>query len=225
MIIPTMTVIALRCPSCGRLEFRGLSIFNFSGGGTWQAECSCGTVILTIGTKKGKNFWFQYHCIMCECYHINYYHRKELWSQKLLKLRCNETDLEVGFVGPREEVKKAVKSNERSLTEMAEDLGVGDFFEKPEIMYQLINTIYKLVDAGKVSCSCGNENIEIEIYPGHIQLRCETCGAEEIFPAHNSNDLDKFKSLHEIKLPSQLDNPKKTDSRQRRRRRHRKSPV
>ncbi|MDN5325444.1 MAG: hypothetical protein PWP41_139 [Moorella sp. (in: firmicutes)] len=205
MLISTMTVVALRCPSCGRLEFHGLSLFNFSGHHTWQMECSCGMVLMTMGTRKGRNyFWLQYHCGMCDNIHVIYHHRRELWSQELLTLTCSETDLEVGFVGPRDKVQQAVQQHDRSLAEMAEDLGFGGYFEEPDVMYQLLALVFQLAEGGHVRCCCGNDNIEVEIFPGHLQLRCDACGAEKILPASTITNLEKPEDLEEILLPGHL---------------------
>ncbi|CEP68412.1 Uncharacterized [Moorella glycerini] len=224
MLIPTLNVVVLRCPTCGRLEFRGLSLFNFAGSRTWQAECSCGTTLLTISRKKGKNFWLQYHCGMCDCLHINRYTRQELWSRELLTLTCKETELEVGFIGPREKVQRAVQRHDRTLAEVAQDLGFDDYFEEPDVMYQLLSLIYQLAEDGRVSCGCGNENIEIEIFPGHLQLRCEACRAEKNLPAGTMADLERVENLQEIRLPGHLVSKNETSSKQRYRRRQ-KSPV
>jgi len=223
MLISTMTVVAIRCPSCGRLEFRGLSLFSFSGACTWQVECSCGTLLLS-GSKKGKNFMLQYRCLMCDCFHNSTYRREELWSRELLTLTCNETDLEVGFIGPREKVQRAVQHLERSLAEMAENLGFNDFFEEPDVMYQLLSFIYKLSESGHVTCGCGNKNIEVEIFPGHLQLRCDACGAEKTLPAGSMADLEQAKLLQAICLPGHLVSTGPPGPRQRWHRRQ-KSPV
>lgn len=223
MLITTMTVVALRCPSCGRLEFRGLSIFNFAGTHTWQAECSCGALLLSLA-KKGKHFILQYHCLMCDAFHNITCRREQLWSRELLLLSCYESDLEVGFIGPREKVQRAVQHHEDSLAGIAENLGFKDFFEQPEIMYQLIAFIYELSENDKVTCGCGNKNIEVEIFPGHLQLRCEACGAEKNINAACIADLEQVKRVQKICLPGHLAS-KGASSSEPRRHRRKKSPV
>ncbi|MBC7323706.1 MAG: hypothetical protein H5T99_00125 [Moorella sp. (in: Bacteria)] len=225
MLIPTLNVVVLRCPSCGRLEFCGLSFFDFAGGRTWQAECNCGTTLLTINRKRGKNFWLQYHCGMCDALHISQYSRQELWSRELLTLTCRETDLEVGFIGPRDKVQRAVHHHDRTLAEVARDLGVGDYFAEPDVMYQILSLIYQKAEEGCVSCGCGCEDVEIEIFPGHLQLRCKECRAEKILPAVTVADVESLESLQEIRLPGRLVPKKKAAARQRQRRRRQKSPV
>jgi hypothetical protein len=219
VIIHTLNVVVLRCPSCGRLEFRGFSLFNFAGGRTWQVECSCGTPLLTISRKKGKSFWLQYRCGMCDSLHISRHTRKELWSRELLTLTCKETELEVGFIGPREKVQRAVQRHDRTLAQVARDLGFSDYFEEPDVMYQLLSLIYQLAEEGRVSCGCGSENIEIEIFPGHLQLRCQACRAEKNLPAATMADLEQVENLQEIRLPGHLVSRNGTLSKQRYRRR------
>ncbi|WP_258358859.1 hypothetical protein [Moorella sulfitireducens (nom. illeg.)] len=219
MIIRTLNVLVLRCPSCGRLEYRGLSFFNFAGGRIWQVECSCGTPLLTVSRKKGKSFWLQYRCGMCDSVHIASYTRRELWSRELLTLTCKETELEVGFIGPREKVQRAVQYHNRAVDEAVRDLGFRDYFDETDIMYQLLSVIYHLAEEGRVTCGCGSENIEIEIFPGHLQLRCQACRAEKILPAATIIDLEQAEKLKEIRLPGHLASKNGNNTKQRDRRR------
>ena len=225
MLIPTLNVAVLRCPSCGRLEYRSLCLFSFGGGRTWQAVCSCGTPLLTINRKKGRHFWLQYHCGMCGCLHVSHCDRQELWSREVLTLTCRETDLEAGFIGPREKVQRAVQRHDRTLAEVAQDLGFDDYLQKSDIMYQLLILVYQLAETGHVNCGCGNEDIEIEIFPDHLQLRCEACRTETNLPAATLADLERVARMQEIRLPGHLSEENPTPSKQPYRRRRQKSPV
>ncbi|MEW8957760.1 hypothetical protein MHOCP_23860 [Moorella humiferrea] len=217
MIIHTFNVVAIRCPSCGRLEFRGFSLFDFGGDRMWQIDCSCGTPLMKMEKKKGRTFCLQYRCGMCDGLHLMRLTHGELWARRLLTLTCRETELDVGFIGPREKVQRAVQRHDRSLVEAARDLGYDDFFEEPEIMYQLLSLIYQKAEEGRVRCGCGNENIEVEIFPGHLKLRCQACRAEKTLPALTYTDLEQVEELQEIRLPGR--------TRQRTRRRRQKTRV
>ncbi len=199
MIVHTITTLAVYCPSCGRLEFRELSLFNFSGTSIWQVKCVCGMPLISV-SKKGKHFVLYYNCLTCDSSHNLTCCRSHLWTEGLLTLICNETDLEVGFIGSREKVQQAVQNHEHSLTEMADNLGINDFFEEPDVMYRLLAFIYELVEKEQVNCSCGNKNIEVEIFPGHLRLHCELCDAEKTLPAGSMADLEKIKLLRTICL-------------------------
>ncbi|MDN5347006.1 MAG: hypothetical protein PWP65_570 [Clostridia bacterium] len=215
MIISTTTVLASRCPACGHLVFHGLNLFSFSGGGVQKLECSCGTTLVSINTKNCKNFCLQYRCIMCDAYHSVALTRRELWSPELLLLNCSETGLEVGFIGPQGKVQKAVRRHNRSLAEAAEDLGLTHYLEDPEIMCAALECVYHIAESGNLRCKCGNKDIEIEIFPGHLQLRCNSCGALATLRAATKKDLFAIQKLWEIILTPPIAEDKPRRSRRR----------
>ncbi|HBT46918.1 MAG TPA: hypothetical protein DEA73_03415 [Peptococcaceae bacterium] len=124
MLVPTTAFCALRCPACGCLEVYRVSLFALGGGRTFWLPCSCGTPLLGIGRQKGNGFWLKYNCTMCGGFHIWPAARGDLWGESLRTLICEDTGLEVGFFGPGHLVRRAVAFHERSLAELARDLGL-----------------------------------------------------------------------------------------------------
>lgn len=155
---------------------------------------------MTVGSKDRKQFWLQVHCIMCETQHLLWFNRQELWSKRMIELRCEETLVEIGFIGSREKVKAAIMRQDKSLQEMAEDLGFVDYFENPEIMYEVLERLHKLAEAGFLSCVCGSYQINVEIYPDRVELRCEACDNTGTYYAESDNDLQTVKRLNEIRI-------------------------
>ncbi|MGB9661395.1 MAG: hypothetical protein ACPL5F_05170 [Moorellaceae bacterium] len=124
MLIPTTVFCALRCPGCGCLEAYSLSLFGLGGGRSQWIECSCGTPLLGIVRQKGKGFWLQLNCIMCGASHFWIFSHRELWGSKLLTLTCEDTGLEVGFLGTKKLIWQAAVRQDRFLAELAQDLGL-----------------------------------------------------------------------------------------------------
>lgn len=200
MLVVTTTAIALRCPGCGRIKYHSLSLFSFSANKSIQFACDCGQTVLSISTRDRRVFSFQVECLMCEGRHFYQFFLKDIWSQRVLSLVCSETGLEVGFIGPREEVRRCIASQERSLREMAEDLGFSDYFENPEVMYEILDCLHKIAESGGLSCQCGNFQIEVEIFAERVELRCPDCGACGVIDAESREDLDAIKDVWEIML-------------------------
>ncbi|MBC9784544.1 hypothetical protein H1S01_08460 [Heliobacterium chlorum] len=221
MILSTMTVIALRCPACGRMDFHALSLFSFAGRKVKKIQCSCGAALMTVGSKDRKRFWIQTHCIMCETQHLQWFTRERLWSQQLTELRCTETMVEVGFIGPREKVKTAILSQDKSLYEMAENLGLADYFENPEVMYAILERLHKLAEEGSLSCECGSFQINVEVYPDRVELRCELCDSTYVCYAESDNDLQSLSRCAELQIQGY--SPIAPESRRNRRRRTKKT--
>jgi len=200
MIIQTSNSVALRCSECGKIKYHTLSFFSFSRKKPVRFSCDCGAQLLSITTKNRKIYYLQLDCLMCETKHLYHLLFKDLWSCEVLPLFCDETGLEVGFIGPRQKVRKCIAKQERSLREMAEDLGFSDYFINPEVMYDILDDLHKLAAEGKLSCQCGNMDIEVEVFADRIELRCADCEALGVIAAETKEDEKAMKNIWEIVL-------------------------
>jgi len=200
MVISTYTTVALRCPVCGKMDYYALSRFSMSGMERVSINCECGANLLTMGRNKGKTYWLQVECSMCEDTHFYAYNYKELWSNNLLTLVCGETGVEIGFLGSREQVRKNVQNMDKSVQEMAEELGYGEYFNNPEIMYKVLEHLHSIADEGKLYCSCGNQNLDVEVYPDRMELHCNDCEASGIVFAESFKDWETIRHMEEIVL-------------------------
>ncbi len=200
MIVSTIVTVTLRCPSCGKMDFQALSLFSFARKKTIKISCSCGTGLISVGTKDRKNFWLQVDCIMCETKHLFNLKLKQIWSDHVYTVKCDETDVEIGFIGPRDKVRECLKSQDKSLREMAEDLGYVDYFENPEVMYEILDYLYKIVEEGQLYCQCGNYHIAVEIFPDRLELKCDQCNSQGIIYAETDADLETINNSQEIRL-------------------------
>ena len=212
MLITTTTALALRCPKCGKMDFHVLSLFAFADNGTRKINCSCGCQLMSISTKDRKIFCLQVGCYLCDTTHIYYHSFKDLWSDGVITLHCPETDFEIAYFGRREKVKKCVRRQSKSLAELADDVGLEKFFDNAPIMYALLDAVHKINEKGKLFCQCGNHNIEIEIFSGHVELHCPYCKAGGILYGRSSEDAQRIKDIKEIELTTdgfKYHNPKK----------------
>ena len=67
-------------------------------------------------------------------------------------------------------------------------------------MYEVLEYIYDIAEGGKLYCTCGNYEIEVEIYSEYITLTCEKCKAVRKVMAENEEDLQLLKKTRELKL-------------------------
>lgn len=200
MLVQTTTVVALRCPLCGKLEFYSLSLFEIAPGNFRRIKCTCGTEILRISTKDRVNFGMRIKCPMCEREHLFHLKRKEIWSAKLLELYCEDTGLEIIFIGSRGDIREGLKKQDRSLVEMVEVLGIAEYFENPDVMYRALEYLYKVAESGNLYCQCGNNHIEIEILPGTVEFHCGQCHCRGAVKAKTEQDLKLIQQIGEIRL-------------------------
>ena len=200
MIITTFTTLALRCPICGKMDFHSISRFGLSGKKRLAINCECGTILLSMFNGKNNHQQIQVECNMCEGTHTYSYPSKLLWSGEVFTFICDETGVEIGYLGSKEEVVKSVQNMDKTVQEMAEELGYGDYFINPEIMYKVLEHLYSIADYGKISCGCGNINLDVEVYPDRMELHCGHCGAVGIVFAESFKDWENAQRLDEVAL-------------------------
>lgn len=199
-LIPTTSTVAIRCSACGQLEFHTLSMFDFAGSNSHRFECLCGKSLLYLNTKDRKKFSLQVECVMCEAKHMLYVSRKKIWSEDVLTIYCEENGLEIGYIGPNDKVLACVENEDRSIADMAEELGYSDYFDNPDVMYDVLDRLYEIAENGNLKCTCGNHDIAIEIFPDYLELRCEYCRSHAVVMASTEGDLELANSLDEIRL-------------------------
>jgi hypothetical protein len=202
MVVPTEIKIALRCPYCDKIEINSLSLFEFSGTSSIIKKCSCGEELLNIHTKNNKVYLLQYYCVMCDSLHVIPLKRHQIWSynKEGFEISCSDTAINVGFIGKTNWIKDKIKEQPHTLAEFAKQMGFTEYFMNPEIMYEILEHIYHVAENGNLYCSCGNYDLDIEIFPEYIELFCEDCGFSEIITAKTEDDLNRVIFLSKIEL-------------------------
>lgn len=200
MIVATEFVVAMRCPSCGKLDFHAISRFVFAKNGSHTVVCSCGAPKLIIGTKNRQQYWFQMPCVLCETNHLVYYKAKQLWSTEVTFFYCNDTSVELGFFGPNDKVHTLAENYEHNLESLVDELGYDDYFFNPEVMFEVLNCLHDIAEEGFLYCECGSYQIEIDIFPERIELQCKDCKTVSMVYAETDEDLEKVKGIKKIEL-------------------------
>jgi len=68
------------------------------------------------------------------------------------------------------------------------------------VMYEILEHVYDISENGRLYCTCGNYEIEVEIYTEHILLVCEQCKVSGKVMADSEEDLQLIKKTWELKL-------------------------
>ena len=175
MLVSTTTATALRCPECGKIEYNGISLFQFSGYASVVLICGCGTTLATLFSSNYRKFMLEIYCGMCTGSHKYFFAGKEIWSQGAAEiLCCEDTGLESGFIGNREAVNGAIKQLEYSATRL--DFGLNDeCINDSDLINQLSNSLSEKIEAGKLSCKCGNTKLQVETLQDSVELNCQHC--------------------------------------------------
>ncbi|MHB1405944.1 MAG: hypothetical protein ACYCV0_10165, partial [Desulfitobacteriaceae bacterium] len=200
VVLATTTTIAIQCPQCGELEFQALSLFAFSRQGRINLTCQCGANLLAVASLNRKEFSLAFNCAFCGQTHYIRLNRRLIWSKDVLPLMCHEVEAAVGFMGPKQKVAQSCQEREKSIAELATELGYEEEFENPEVMLRLLDHLHYLSKNGALGCSCGNNHLAFELLPDRIELYCESCEALGIIYADNADKIRPVEGMTSIFL-------------------------
>lgn len=201
MLISTQRILALRCPLCGRLEFNPISWFDFSGKDPVRIKCKCGFNKVVINSKNNyRDYYFQLPCLICDEVHIIKFSKNELWGNINLVLRCVANGQELGYVGAEAAIDKLFSQKRDDMESVINNLGFDDYFTNPQVMYEILNHLHQLAELNQLFCHCGNNQIEIDVFPEKLELHCAFCHSLHIIYAETVEDLQLVKKANEIAL-------------------------
>lgn len=188
MLLHTQLSVATRCPQCGQFGVHPLSLFEIPSGKAVSVNCRCGFPKIQAGTRNRHDYYLKVSCIICDGGHFAYFCGRELCSGELHYLYCPESQLEIGILGPVEEVREHAKCWEEGYLGLNE-ADFGEYFENPSVMYQILEYLHGLAEKGNLMCICGNGKIEMDLFPNRLELRCASCSQVEVIHASSEADL------------------------------------
>lgn len=200
MILSTNSTIVIQCPRCGKLEFHALSFFVFSGRGRKNLVCSCGLQLMSVVSRNRQQFNVTYACAYCGETHYLRLNRHAIWGKEALPLACPDVEASVGYIGPKQKVTQACREREKSIGELAVELGYEEEFENPEVMLQVLDHFHRLAKQGNLGCACGNHQLSFELLPDRIELYCEYCEAVGVIYADSSDNVRQIEGMNSLYL-------------------------
>jgi hypothetical protein len=198
LLVSTQRSLALRCPLCGRLEFHQFSLFAFAGFAPVTINCQCGFVKLTVTTKNYKEFLLQIPCLLCDATHLLKFNFHELWEQPVSVIRCPESGQELGYMGDPDALDKVIRRKQNDADSIINNFGFDDYFTNPQVMFEILNHLHQIAEDDRLFCACGNNNIEIDVFPEKLELQCPCCQSLHIIYAETLEDLRVVKKVQTI---------------------------
>ncbi len=197
MLVTTERVVALRCPSCGKLGIHKFSLFS-ANGACVTVNCECGYHKLEI-SRKGRAMCVQTRCIICEEDHVSLVPLEEVLASDLLTLCCPYTRVDLVHWGTSES--EVIQASQR-LDPLSEMIGSVEesYFADREIMSEALRILERFADTGQLTCGCGNERINMDVYSDKIELACPACGSLLLVYAEHSSDIEPLRRLDGITL-------------------------
>ncbi|MDQ7093009.1 hypothetical protein REC12_05360 [Desulfosporosinus sp. PR] len=200
MILTTNTTIAIQCSQCGELEFHAISLFAFSQQGRKLLHCGCGRQLVSVASRNRQQFNISYACAYCGETHYLKLNRHAIWGKEALPLTCPTVEASVGYIGPKQKVTQACHEREKSIGELALELGYQEEFENPEAMLRILDHLHLLAKQGDLGCACGNHQLSFELLPDRIELYCECCEAVGVIYADSADNVRQVEGINSMYL-------------------------
>jgi predicted nucleic acid-binding Zn finger protein len=211
MVLELSTALAMRCPTCGRLDINQLNIFQLSGDIRHEIYCECGSHKMTVSKKRSDYIVVEYYCIICDYEHSVVLPGNKFWSKNhLSSLSCLETNLNLGYFGPYRLIAEKLEKQQEELDSMADELGYDDFSD-PELILAILDYLHDIAANGNLFCECGSHDINIDLSSEKVKLICNNCRASYVVPVNSRKELDRLKKLDELVLdfqPGATKNPR-----------------
>ncbi|MGE5558621.1 MAG: hypothetical protein ACM3WV_08405 [Bacillota bacterium] len=199
MLVSTKRCVALRCPLCGRFNLHDFTVFSFQDH-KMRVTCACGFHKMIITARRHKDYLLHIPCIICETNHELILDFNRFWHHDTITFTCTDTGIELGYLGEREDVAAIINKAKDNIQSVVNDAGFDDYFSNPEIMYKVLSRLHKLADDKRLQCECGNDNIEVDIFPDKLELRCASCGSVGLIYAETREDLTALERMEKLLL-------------------------
>ena len=206
MIIHSKTMMGFQCPSCGKIQIQELSAFSFADNQRHQILCDhCHQIFAAIHAGDKGEYQIQAVCLDCCSAHVFSVKRGLFWLEHLREFRCPQTDELILAVGDEEKI-EALLADEFYLNEEdLEDEGLDqeDFDQMEYVMTQLValfEHFKHLEQCGKITCVCGQPQIQVQYAGGWVLLSCLHCRRELRMDVSDYEKILAVQNIDEICL-------------------------
>ncbi|MBE6631866.1 MAG: hypothetical protein E7623_04110 [Ruminococcaceae bacterium] len=223
------TTISYRCPVCGKNILSIVGIFSLSGD-MIKLKCDCGESELTIVYTKDRKIRISVPCVICPKPHNFLINGDTFFGEGIFALPCPLSDLNICFIGSKEEVLEAVEESDRELSRLMAEAGIENFdalrehdkenccchdhddcdCDDDEINYidPYVDDVMRflledLKEAGDISCKCEEASDAVygyEFREKGVRVYCETCGGECLLPIVNASTAEQAMNCDKLEL-------------------------
>ncbi|GBF35666.1 hypothetical protein DCCM_4795 [Desulfocucumis palustris] len=200
MPVSTVTVLAMRCPECGRMEFHKISRFAVVRDNAYKVFCACGALKMVIHARSYAKYNVTISCVFCGGSHTRAFSGKHLWSGRVIELLCADTGLGLAHIGQADLVRRAAAEKVDGLDDLINEFGGDGYFHNSTVMNDVLKCLHGIAEKGMLYCQCGDHQIGVEIFPDRLELHCKNCGGVNIIYAETEEDLNVIRQVDEIEL-------------------------
>lgn len=202
MVIGSVATLALYCPRCGKIKKHDISRFAMKDSVRRDLTCSCGQIQGTL-TSCRHQYLLNIPCLVCQTNHIICLDSKTFWRTPIDKIYCTQENLELGFIGQRQNIEDTIANHKREFDSIVHEMDnedYGEHIENPPVMLEILNRVHDFAEKGDIFCRCGSAAVEVQLLPDGIELDCVNCGGRRIISAQSEQDLSYVDTLEAIEI-------------------------
>ena len=201
------THIAYRCPGCGYTIFGLVTPFTMSQN-MLRLKCQCGESELGMQFTKDKKVHLTVPCLFCGQPHHYTVSQGLFLERDLFVLGCPYTNMDIAFVGKKEQVDEALQMSQAELEQLFAQLGQDEDEQEPGTpilpdaqVYDILRFVVKELEAdGAIHCPCGDGVYEAELREDGISVYCTECGASRLIATNSLIAAQDFLSCDHLEL-------------------------
>ncbi len=201
VLVDFKRIVAYICPFCSNISSKSISIFHFSG--TEKVELICPThgchETCVYITKKNSKYKLDIECPLCGETHNYTISKEHFWNKPLISYKCPIAGISVFFAGERHHVETALEESSDLYSDIMADFDDEEENDTLNMLYAIIEKLHMFKDNNKLSCICGNDDIELNVVGGNIVLTCSQCKRSKIVEC-SEQSLDKMQKAKSIMI-------------------------
>ncbi len=187
MLIRGCKTIIIRCRFCGRLRKYNLNIFNIMANNGVQYKCKCGETNVSIRIGNKNSLKVGIGCFSCGDKHYYQIAFDEIFKE--INMFYCVYGPELCFLGPEKKANQILLEKQISLGK-SENATYGEsYFNNFKVLGKALRQLYTLNKEQKIDCDCGKSEIDIQLFPDRLELRCANCHSVKIIFAETEEDL------------------------------------
>lgn len=139
-------------------------------------------------------------CVVCDAYHKISFPVREVVGAEAVDLICPQTGVAIGSCGDETSAMRAAARD--TLDAMVLDPECDGYFVSPGVMHALLQAIQAAAELERLSCGCGDDAVEVDIYPEKVELICTSCDSTVVLYAEDEEDLRIATGFQSLTLPA-----------------------
>ncbi len=210
-IEPKNTVIAYRCPYCGKGVISNVGVFALTAEKI-ALRCTCKRSELLLEYRSDGKVSVTAPCTFCPNPHSYLLSKDAIFAREYLTLDCPYIGTGNVFIGGLDHVKTELSRTELELLDAMDEYGVESFEEAhkknknaisdKQVLDIILYVINELDEEGRIECRCDEHSgdYSVEITDEGVCVTCNKCGASVTVPINSYISAHDFLNTDSLKL-------------------------